>query len=231
MAVKDDLRNLLEKFEHNGARWILVAVGVIIFLRLRLITFAAALPVLAYWHFSNQVEENVDQEPDLHDDSGDPGTDQHGGWPPEEDDDQFRGSPDFELDKDEDGDPYGESFWTQVERNAAAPKKSAGAAPWRNGSATTPQQDTSQRPSDDFGLGDLGLGQGDPFRSPGPKPGAGRSGGETGGSRGGSWLHAIKVTLRTAHARGSKPVAIMEPISPTGIRHVTRISILSSIFV
>lgn len=54
---KDALRDLLDKLETPAVRWALVCVGVVILVRLRLILFAAALPVMAYWHYSNHSEE------------------------------------------------------------------------------------------------------------------------------------------------------------------------------
>merc|ERR1719188_1598113 len=53
MDLQDDLRGIFEKMEGDASKWLLVVVGVIVLLRLKLVLFACALPVLAYWHFSN----------------------------------------------------------------------------------------------------------------------------------------------------------------------------------
>lgn len=50
---KDGLRDILDKLETPAVRWALVCIGVVVLVRLRLILFAAALPVMAYWHYSN----------------------------------------------------------------------------------------------------------------------------------------------------------------------------------
>lgn len=156
MALQDDLRDIIDKMEGNGSKWLLVAVGVILLLRLKLILFACALPVMAYWHFSNQPEESSagEGEPVEEDDRG-PDHSRSEPWPPgdDEDDDmgfappQPRASPGIDRDDKDEVDPYDSSFWGGDD---LPPKRSA-AAPWRG------KKDGADL---DMGLddGDLGLG-------------------------------------------------------------------------
>eukprot|EP00435_Cladocopium_sp_Y103_P052569 s2676_g16.t1 len=55
-----DVKN--EKMEVM-TRWALVAFGVVVLLRLKFVLFAAALPILAYWHYSG-ADKNEDQQED-----------------------------------------------------------------------------------------------------------------------------------------------------------------------
>lgn len=139
MALADGVRNLLARVEQQGARLLLIALGVMILLRLRLILFAAALPLMAYWHYSNQ--EEAGEEPI---DSGE-AEDGAGAASPPADAADLGGDVPWPADDDEDdmfaapratqtgGDPYDQSFWCDPGPNAAASKRSA---PWRSTSAT-----------------------------------------------------------------------------------------------
>mmetsp|Transcript_7813 Transcript_7813/g.19835 ORF Transcript_7813/g.19835 Transcript_7813/m.19835 type:complete len:540 (+) Transcript_7813:224-1843(+) len=159
MALKDEL---LAKVESPAARWFLVAVGVIVLLRLRLVLFAAALPLMAYWHYSNQQEEQAGptgQDDADGDDqaSGGPVTSMDRGgadapWPTDEDDDDddalFR---DDDLPKRNDGlgketgpDPYDQSFWGDGDMDGGG-----GTSPWQSKPKQEPRQ--SAGATDDFG--------------------------------------------------------------------------------
>mmetsp|Transcript_5136 Transcript_5136/g.12311 ORF Transcript_5136/g.12311 Transcript_5136/m.12311 type:complete len:517 (+) Transcript_5136:105-1655(+) len=103
---------LLEQLQQPKVKWSLVVVGVAILLRLKLILFALALPVLAYYYApaAEGSEEHVEQErppveqkqPEsdvLQDDASD------GSLP--DSDEAAPGRDDVE----EDADPYGQAFW------------------------------------------------------------------------------------------------------------------------
>lgn len=147
--MKDAFRDLLDKAEPNAGRWLLVALGVVILLRLRLILFAAALPVMAYWHYSNQQEADdngAEQDGETHD--GADGQNDDSAWPAGDDDEE----PDFDDSGDrrkQDRDPYDQSFWGG---QGSGPKTGAGGngAPWRS-----PGNKPANRDMD--GLDDLGL--------------------------------------------------------------------------
>lgn len=156
MSLKETIRDLIDKAEPNAGRWLLVALGVVILLRLRLILFAAALPVMAYWHYSNQQEADANAE--------EQDGDQQNGAEEEEDSNAWQGDDDDDLQDDngmggrtQEKDPYGQEFW---DRKGAAPKRTAaggGDAPWRQSpanKATVPQRDL-----DDLGLDGLDMGE------------------------------------------------------------------------
>jgi len=159
---KGGVRDLLEKAKQQPARWLLVALGVAFLLRLKLVLFAAALPVMAYWHYSNQAEEPADAEPEPCDEDADADLDPP--WLPEEEMDgagAHREGTDsdapFGLEK-EDGDPYEGSFWGAA-NTAEAPKRST---PWRNTSRSAPMGGShtgsdNRGDDDDFGFTTPGL--------------------------------------------------------------------------
>jgi len=127
------LRDLLAKLEEPTVRWALVAVGVVVLLQLRLILFAAALPVMAYWHYSNQSE--VEQtEGEARGGGSRQATNRQDDDYGDEDDNDFAMSQE-ERDKrlfgnngnaggpqtanrngEETGDPYGSSFWSNEDK-------------------------------------------------------------------------------------------------------------------
>jgi len=126
---KDGLRDLLDKLETPAVRWALVCVGVVILIRLRLILFAAALPVMAYWHYSNNSEasessggaDGDDSSPvrDSRDDDDDDMTNPNFG----------RGSRSGGRGDDEDEDFNDKSFWADEQsasRSAPRQKDDAG---------------------------------------------------------------------------------------------------------
>jgi len=201
MALKDDL---LAKVESPAARWFLVAIGVIILLRLRLVLFAAALPLMAYWHYSNQQEDQTGSTGQDDADSGGqadsvPVTSMDRGgdapWPADDDDEDDALFRDDDPPKRNEGlgneagpDPYDQSFWGEGD-SAGAP----GSAPWQ--SKPMPESGGSSRPSggNDFGSkpkpamdswdagGDLD--DDDLFLGGGPGGFGGGGGGGGGGSR------------------------------------------------
>lgn len=109
--MNDLLRKLVDKLEQPAVRFTLVAIGFVILLKLRLILFAGALPVVAYWHYSNSSEDQDtgDQQQDQPDDS----------WQNEADDDDLYP---MKLQGDGDVDPYEPSFWSG--RAGPAPQRS-----------------------------------------------------------------------------------------------------------
>mmetsp|Transcript_60587 Transcript_60587/g.141107 ORF Transcript_60587/g.141107 Transcript_60587/m.141107 type:complete len:574 (-) Transcript_60587:200-1921(-) len=146
MALPDSLRELLGKAENNAAKLLLVAIGMVILVRLKLVLFAAALPVMAYWHFSNQLEDGNEAESAASDGRA-TGADADGVWPPEDDREED------EVDEDDacgfqpdehghaplvggrtDNDPYDQSFWSHGDAGASTKRT----APWRNVSRSTP---------------------------------------------------------------------------------------------
>ncbi|CAE8643336.1 unnamed protein product [Polarella glacialis] len=148
-SLQDALRGFLGKAEHNGSRWFLVAIGVVILLRLRLILFAAALPVMAYWHYSNQQQEAAAKEEAPGDDGDE--ADQAEEYPPRaghrDDYDDDRPEPGRRPSvpkEEEEGDPYDDAFWSQDKQDAGEPRRTA---PWRSAETSS---STAARPSTDF---------------------------------------------------------------------------------
>lgn len=165
MALKDEL---LAKVESPAARWFLVAVGVIVLLRLRLVLFAAALPLMAYWHYSNQQEEQPgstgpdDADGDGQAKTGGPVTSKERGggdapWPvddEDEDDALFRDddvpSRKAGLGQEAGPDPYDQSFWGEGDGDGGGKT-----TPWQN----KPQSESAgttgipSKPSNGDGLG------------------------------------------------------------------------------
>jgi len=109
---KDPMRDILDKLETPAVRWALVCIGVVILVRLKLILFAAALPVMAYWHYSKNSEEATDASGGAAE--GDSGSAK---------DDRDRGGDREEADEE----VYDKSFWSSDERSApsreAAPRR------------------------------------------------------------------------------------------------------------
>jgi len=139
---KDGLRDILDKLETPAVRWALVAIGVVILVRLRLILFAAALPVMAYWHYSNHSEEPAEASAGTNED--DEPAPQH---KDSRDDDEF-GSGGFggPSSKDNDEEVYDKSFWA-----------SDGPAPEQAAPRSAPSREAAPRlddDDDDFGFGD-----------------------------------------------------------------------------
>jgi len=148
MALTDVWRNLQEQADHNSSRWLLVVVGVLILLRFKLLLFAAALPVIAYWHYSNQPEdqaEGPEGEGNEADDGDEDPADADGAWPAEDDlgdEDAAFGADTRDMKPDgevtafrKEIDPYDQSFWAQ-RNDEAQPKRSEPKrnAPWRKNS-------------------------------------------------------------------------------------------------
>lgn len=150
MALADTVKELLGKVENQKAQWLILAVAMIILIRLRLILFAAALPVMAYWHYTNQAEagasDDKDGEPEGTDsaapekkstkaaapDAGTPST--HASpWNADEDkdDDPFlsdgrKPAAGGTSGKDGGIDPYDKTFWGEGSAGKSAPKPLGG---------------------------------------------------------------------------------------------------------
>jgi hypothetical protein len=140
---KDGLRDLLDKLETPAVRWALVCVGVVILIRLRLILFAAALPVMAYWHYSNNSEasESSGGAEDSRDDDDDDMTNPNFG----------RGSRSGGRGDDEDKDFNDKSFWASDEQSASrsAPRQKDDAG--RSAFAFDDDDRKDSKPRDDDG--------------------------------------------------------------------------------
>lgn len=161
-----DVKN--EKIEVM-TRWALVAFGVVVLLRLKFVLFAAALPILAYWHYSG-ADKNEDQQEDVQ-------------APADEEDDKE----DFEAEEDsfqgfkskEDTDIYGDEFWSDKPGKDRSSNRDAGGFSWDAGrdelddlladdfGSSLPKGDFRPKDDDlskeDFGFGkrnNLGLGDG-----------------------------------------------------------------------
>jgi len=90
MDVKNDRMEVM-------TRWALVALGVVVLLRLKFVLFAAALPVLTYWHYSNaEKNEEIQQEESQQ---------------AEDEDKDFEQEDSFRF-KAKEADIYGDEFWS-----------------------------------------------------------------------------------------------------------------------
>jgi len=102
------LRDILDKLETPAVRWALVCIGVVILVRLKLILFAAALPVMAYWHYSNNSsEEPADASAGA---AGDEQTASGQDRGRDDDDDEY-GRDDFGGNDNKDEEVYDKDFW------------------------------------------------------------------------------------------------------------------------
>jgi len=146
------LRDILDKLENPAVRWALVCIGVVILVRLRLILFAAALPIMAYWHYSNHSQEPAEASATDAGEEESParaGEDNYGG------DDRFdRRGPGRASDE-----VYDEDFWTSDGQQPPRSAPSREAAGGRSAARATPQDnhlggswddDPSGGPADDF---------------------------------------------------------------------------------
>lgn len=129
------MRDILDKLEQPAVRWGLVCVGVLVLVRLRLILFAAALPVVAYWHYSHNASEEPAEASE-----GAGAKNSRASAQDDHDDDDF-GRDDFAAKDDEE--VYDKSFWTGDD------KKAERSAPSRE-PASRPAFDDED---DDFGFG------------------------------------------------------------------------------
>jgi len=146
---KDAMRDILDKLETPAVRWALVCIGVLILVRLRLILFACALPVIAYWHYSNRSEEPAEASQDAGDDEQQPQGQERG-----EDDEEFDNDDDFggrpgRTGADEE--VYDKSFWAAdgQDKNRSDPSRGDDdGAPKKK--ENTWDDDPSGGPVDDF---------------------------------------------------------------------------------
>jgi len=171
--AKDVLRDLLDKLEQPAVRWALVCVGVVILVRLKLILFAAALPVMAYWHYSHNQASEESAEPSA-DAAGDDSR------PPAKgnrDDDEFDNDDYGGKAAGKDDEVYDKDFWASDDSKRTAPRNDDdddfGSSPAKKGSGGGSwSEDPSGGPVDDFPkarsnmddiLGSLGSGGDDDF--------------------------------------------------------------------
>lgn len=148
-------------------RWALIALGVVVLLRLKFVLFAAALPILAYWHYSGEKTEDAQEEAPLEEkEASEVGSDED--LPP------FKGK--------EESDIYGDEFWS--EKKTKSQRDELNTFSWDAGrdelddlladdlGSSFPKADLHKDEDDlglggprhDFGLGDLGGGLDADFR-------------------------------------------------------------------
>eukprot|EP00931_Biecheleriopsis_adriatica_P109348 TRINITY_DN835_c1_g1_i2.p1 TRINITY_DN835_c1_g1~~TRINITY_DN835_c1_g1_i2.p1 ORF type:complete len:489 (-),score=105.23 TRINITY_DN835_c1_g1_i2:64-1530(-) len=107
-SLQDQLHGFLSQ---DGTRWLLVVLGVVILLRLRLVLFAAALPVLAYWHYSNQPEAKKNADSQNAQDQGEEEEDEADFDERDPAEDDALDDLDLDADLKQDSDIYDDSFW------------------------------------------------------------------------------------------------------------------------
>mmetsp|Transcript_58870 Transcript_58870/g.124847 ORF Transcript_58870/g.124847 Transcript_58870/m.124847 type:complete len:550 (+) Transcript_58870:26-1675(+) len=157
----DPIQKLLAKLEQPGVAWTLVAVGVIILVKLKLVLFACALPLVVYWRLSqaaNSPEESADQDPASPtenagqsqwnvggEDNDDLGSEAPSGGPPSDGDDDIFGDdvPAAGKKGSDSPDPYDSSFWGDSATGGSAPA----AAPAPTASAPKDSFDLRQKGS------------------------------------------------------------------------------------
>jgi hypothetical protein len=161
MASKDALRDIMEKLETPTVRWALVFIGVVILLRWKLVLFAAALPVMAYWHYSQQPEESQEQQLDEPSSGGGQRQDEFGD---EDDDDGFGRDDPVPTKMNEDMNPWEEDFWEGDGPGRSAARRPAPQTSSRQ-SAGRPAVRGSSRFDEDDDL-DFGFGAGRSAKAP-----------------------------------------------------------------
>jgi len=116
------MRDLLDQLQQPKVKWSLVVVGVAVLLRLKLVLFALALPVMAYYYTPSADTSEEQVSPDK--------APSHEIGPDDDDDldadfDQTKGSDPLGLEGDEDGDPYNQSFWGADTSKELGPAKTS----------------------------------------------------------------------------------------------------------